>query len=251
MKPVFKTPETLAKGRFTSKVRLPNNISLVKGLKANHDAMTSALNYLQTGVKLSTATGVMLDAKGEFYDLPRAGMGDDEYRSAMQTMSAGLTSSQQSRPSIGRYIVSVYGIRWLKAGGVNSPAGALGAVLNRAPLDRMIYVQCGRDAPNIKLPDSLVGATFSGDIYSTATRPNVKLTDNAPIMPGNIFKAVWGGLEYIRTQRAIRVSAGITIRVKTGKSVLTRQQTNEIISRDAISPKNTLATHKAIEVTNG
>ncbi|WFZ22195.1 hypothetical protein NFK58_12845 [Citrobacter portucalensis] len=251
MKPIIKKPEILAKERFTGKVRLPNNISLVKGLKASHESITSALDYLQTGIKLSTATGVMLDAKGEFYDLPRAGMGDDEYRSAMQTMSSGLTSSQQSRPSIGRYIVSVYGIRWLKAGGINSPAGALGAVLNRAPLDRMIYVQCGRDAPDLKLPDSVVSATFSGDIYSTATRPNVKLTDNAPMMPGNTFASVWGGLEYVRTQRAIRVSSGITIRVKSGKSVLTRQQTNEIISQDGVSPKNTLTTRKAIEVTNG
>lgn len=251
MKPVIKTPEELAKERFTSKVRLPNNISLVKGLKANHDAMTGALSYLQTGIKLSTATGVMLDAKGEFYDLPRGDMGDDEYRNTMQSLSSGMTSSQQSRPSIGKYIASVYGIKWLKAGGVNNPAGALGAVLNRAPLDRMIYVQCGRDAPNITLPDSLVSATFSGDIYSTATRPNVRLTDNAPMMPGNIFASVWGGLEYVRTQRAIRVSAGITIRVKSGKSVLTRQLTNEIISQDAVSPKNTMATHKTIEVING
>lgn len=251
MKPEIKAPEVLAKERFTGKVRLPNNISLVKGLKANHDAMTSALSYLQTGIKLSTATGVMLDAKGEFYDLPRSGMGDNEYRIAMQSVSSGMRSSQQSRPAIGRYIVSVYGINWLSAGGIASPAGALGAVLNRAPLDRMIYVQCGRDAPNIKLPDSLVSATFSGDCYSTATRPNVKLTDNAPMMPGNIFASVWGGLEYVRTQRAIRVKAGITIRVKAGESILTRQVTNEIISRDAISPKNTLATHKTIEVTNG
>lgn len=251
MKPEIKTPETLAKARFTAKVRLPNNINLIKGLCANHDAMTSGLAYLQTGQKLSTATGVLLDAKGEFYGLPRDGMGDDEYRTQMQVLSAGLTSSQQSRPRLGKYIAGAYGITWLKPGGVNSPSGALGAVFNRAPLDRMIYVQCGRDAPNIGLPESLVSATFAGDVYSTATPPNVTLTDNAPMLPGNTFRAVWAGLEYVRTQRAIRVSPGITVRVASGKSVLTRQQTNEIISEEAIAPKNTLATRKKLEVTNG
>ncbi|MGK0743589.1 hypothetical protein ACSFCX_03805 [Yokenella regensburgei] len=251
MKPVFLTPEALATARFTAKVRLPNNINLIKGLRANHESMVSAISYLQTGIKLSTASGVMLDAKGEFYDLPRAGMDDNEYRQRMQTLSSGLTSSQQSRPTLGKYLVSAYGIQWLKAGGVSLPSGALGAVFNRAPLGRMIYVQCGRDAPNISMPESLVSATFAGDVYSTATRPNVKLTDNAPMLPGNIFPAVWAGLEYIRTERAIRVSAGVTVRVKSGFSVLTRQQTNEIISQDAISPKNTLATHKKVEVSNG
>ncbi|HEY2452860.1 MAG TPA: hypothetical protein VGI71_09605 [Scandinavium sp.] len=251
MKPTIKSPEALAKERFTAKVRLPNNISLVKGLRANHDSMTSAIGYLQTGAKLSTATGVLLDAKGEFYDLPRAGMSDDEYRQQMQTLSSGLTASQQSRPTLGKYIASAYGVTWLKLSGVNAPTGALGAVFNRAPLDRMIYVQCGRDAPNISLPETLVSATFAGDVYSTATRPNVKMTDNAPMMPGNVFASVWGGLNYIRTERAIRVKAGITIRVKAGMSVLTREKTNEIISEDAVSPKNTLATRKAIEVSNG
>ncbi len=75
--------------------------------------------------------------------------------------------------------------------------------------------------------------------YSTATPPNVTLTDNAPMLPGNTFPAVWAGLEYVRTQRAIRVSPGITVRVASGKSVLTRQQTNEIISEEAIAPKKT------------
>lgn len=251
MKPEIISPEALAKSRLTAKVRLPNNINLIKGLRANHDSMVSGIAYLQTGAKLSTATGVLLDAKGEFYDLKRNGMGDDEYRQQMQTLSSGLTSSQQSRPTLGRYIASAYGVKWLKPGGINAPSGALGAVFNRAPLDRMIYVQCGRDAPNISLPESLVSATYAADVYSTATRPNVKMTDNAPMMPGNIFASVWGGLEYVRTQRAIRVSAGITIRVKAGKSILTREQTNEIISEDAVSPKNTLATYKALGVSNG
>ena len=251
MKPVLKKPESIATERLTAKVRLPNNISLVKGLKANHDDIARALNYLNTGIKLSTATGVMLDAKGEFYDLPRAGMGDDEYRSKMQGISSGLEYSQQSRPAIGKYIVSIHGTKWLTAGDISSPFGALGAAMNRAPIDRMIYVQCGREAPDIALPESLVSATFSGDVYSTATTPNVTLTDNAPMMPGNVFAAVWGGLEYVRTQRAIRVRAGITIRVSAGKSVLTRQLTNETISQDAIAPKNTLATHKPMRITDG
>ncbi|TNV22490.1 hypothetical protein FH968_00030 [Buttiauxella sp. B2] len=251
MKPFIISPDALAKARFTSKVRLTNNIKLITGLRANHDSMVAALDYLETGSKLSTSTGVMLDAWGERYDLPRAGMGDDEYRQKMQALSSGLTSSQQSRPALGKYIASVYGVRWLPLGGVVSPAGALGGVFNRAPLDRMIYVQCGRDAPNIGLPESMVSATFAGDIYSTATRPNSKMTDNAPMMPGNVFASMWGGLEYVKTNRAIRVSAGVTIRVSAGKSVLTRQHTNEVISLDAISPNNTLATYKPIEVTNG
>lgn len=251
MKPYIITPEELARARFTSKVRLANNINLLTGLKANHDAMVAALDYLETGSKLSTATGVMLDAWGERYDLPRAGMGDDEYRLKMQTFSSGLKSSQQSRPALGGYIKNVYGVDWLANSGVTSPVGAVGAVFNRAPLDRMIYVQCGDMAPNVGLPESMVSATFAGDVYSTATPPNITLTDNAPMMPGNVFAAVWGGLDYIKTERAIRVSAGVTIRVSADKSILTRQRTDEVVSLEALAPKNTLATRKAIEVTNG
>lgn len=251
MKPFIISPEELAKSRFTSKVRLKNNIKLLTGLRANHDSMVAGLDYLETGSKLSTSTGVMLDAWGEKYDLPRAGMGDDEYRQKMQSLSYGLKSSQQSRPALGGYIKSVYGVSWMTRGGTISPAGAVGAVFNRAPFDRMIYTQCGGMAPNIGLPESMVSATFAGDIYSTATRPNRTLTDNAPMLPGNIFAAVWGGLEYIKTDRAIRVSAGVTIRASAGKTVLTRQRTDAVVSLEALAPKNTLATRKAIEVTNG
>ncbi|HEY3591912.1 MAG TPA: hypothetical protein VGL07_17865 [Buttiauxella sp.] len=251
MKPYIISLEALARARLTSKVRLSNNINLLTGLRANHDSLVGALNYLQTGMKLSTSTGVMLDAWGERYDLPRAGMGDDEYRSRMQTLSSGLTASQQSRPTLGKYIANVYGVKWLKTGGVTAHAGAEGAVFNRAPLGRMIYVQCGAMAPDIGLPESLVSGTYAGDIYSTATRPNHKLTDNAPMMPGNIFVSVWGGLEYVKTERVIRVKAGVTIRVSAGKSILTRQRTDEVVSAEALAPKNTLATRKPIEVTNG
>ncbi|MNJ75207.1 hypothetical protein D3C77_722610 [compost metagenome] len=69
------------------------------------------------------------------------------------------------------------------------------------------------------------------------------------MMPGNVFAAVWGGLNYIRTARAIRVKSGMTIRVKSGFSVLTREVTNEVISTDPVAPFNTLPTARNIEVT--
>lgn len=251
MKPIFVSPENLAKARFTAKVKLKNNISLVSGLKANHDAEVSAINYMQKGHKLSTSTGMLLDAWGEKYGIPRGDLDDDDYRAKMQESAGGVSISQQSRPAIGAYISQAYGVNWLVIGLVGVASGAVGAAFNRVPLGRMVYVQCGGSAPNIQLTETLVSATFSGNAYSAATPPNSTLTDNAAMMPGNIFASVWGGLDYIRTQRAIRVSSGITVRVKSGLSVLTRQVTNEIISQDAIAPKNTLATHRAIEVING
>lgn len=251
MKPSLNTIESLAKSRLTGKVRLTNNVKLIKGMKANHDSIAGGVDYLQKGLKLSTAAGGLLDAKGEFYDTPRAGLGDDEYRAKLQTLSAGLTTSMQSRPAIGNYLFSLYAVTWLKPGGVNLPDGAKGAALNRAPLGRMIYVECDGVAPNIQLPESLVSATFSGDAYSTATPPNVKLTDNSPLMPGNIFPAVWGGLEYLRTERAIKGGAGVAIRVSPGKGIYTRLQTNEIVSPEGVSPKNTMPVHQSIEVVNG
>lgn len=250
MKPFIVQPDVLAKRRFTSKVRKKRNIDLVSGLSALHDSEVAAMAYIQTGNKLSTATGRMLDAWGEKYDVSRSGMNDEQYRQVMQMVGSGARVALQSRPAIGSYIVKVFDVTWIPPGQITVITGAVGAVMNRAPLERMIYVQCGGAAPLLALPEEMVSATFSGITYSTATPPNATLTDAAAMLPGNVFASVWGGLRYIRTQRAIRVSPGITIRVKSGLSVLTREVTNEIMSADPVAPYNTLPTARGIEVTN-
>lgn len=250
MKPSIVKPADLAKQRFTSKVRKQRNIDLLTGLRANSATFQATIDYLESGFRVSTSRGVMLDAWGEKVGLPRGDMNDEEYLSRLQEEMASAITSPQSRPSIGTYLAQKYGVAWVggETGGVN---GAIGAIFNRAPLGRMIYAECNKMAPNISLPESLVSATFAADIYSAATPPNVTMTDNAPMMPGNVFRSVWGGLAYVHTQRAIRVKAGVTIRVKDGFSVLTRQTTNEVISQEPVAPKNTLATVKKAEVVNG
>lgn len=251
MKPIIIKPADLARQRFTSKVRLQSNIDLLTGLRANSSAFADAINYLESGFRVSTSHGVMLDAWGEKVGLPRGDMNDEEYLTRLQEEMASAITSPQSRPSIGTYLTQKYGTAWARsdeAGGIN---GAIGALFNRAPLGRMIYAECNKMAPNIVLPESLVSATFAADVYSVATPPNATMTDNAPMMPGNCFRSVWGGLAYVHTQRAIRVKAGVTIRVKAGFSVLTRQTTNEVISQEPVAPKNTLATVKKAEVING
>lgn len=251
MKPYIITPEEIAKRRFTTDVRRKRNIDVVTGLSAMHGDEVSAINYINTGNKLTTATGRMLDAWGERYSIDRQGMSDDQYRNAMLVQGSGKSVSLQSRPAVGAYIMKVYGITWLLTDGITVISGAVGATLNRAPLGRVIYAQFGGMAPLLAFPESLVSATFSGIAYSAAVPANATLTDNAAMFPGNVFQAVWGGLNYVRIQRAIRVSPGITIRVKSGTSVLTRETTNEIVSQSAISPFNTLPTAQIIEVTNG
>lgn len=250
MKPVIVSPDTLARERFTSKVRKQRNVDLITGLSAVHDPQVAALGYMSTGIRLSTATGVMLDAWGERYATPRGVMNDDQYRRVMQISASGYRVALQSRPAIGAYVAKVWGVHWIQPGKVTLITGAVGAVMNRAPLGRMIYTQCGGASPLIELPEKLVSATFAGTAYSAATPPNATLVCNAAMMPGNIFASVWGGLNYVRTQRAIRVKSGITIRVKSGYSVLTRAVTNETVSTDAVTPFNTLPTVRNIEVTN-
>lgn len=250
MKPEITSPEELARNRFTSKVRKRRNVDLITGLSAAHDAEVAALGHLQTGIKLSTATGKLLDAWGERYSTPRDNMNDDQYRIAMQIQGSAYQVALQSRPAIGAYIERIWDVTWVQPSRITVITGAVGAILNRAPLGRMIYAQYGDAAPLITLPEKLASATFSGTVYSAATPPNTTLVDTPAMMPGNVFASVWGGLNYIRTQRAIRVRAGITIRVKAGRSVLTRAITNEIISTDPVAPFNTLPVAQQIEVTN-
>lgn len=252
MKPAITLPQALAKQRFTGKVRKPRNIKLIEGLKANHQAKTDALTFLQDSQQVSTSSGMQLDAWGERFGIPRDGMSDDEYRLAMLEQASGVTMSQQSRPSIGSYIGSVYGVDWLKVEAVGVAGGAEGAVFNRSPLGRMIYLECAGMAPAMRLPESLVSATFAGAAYSAATAPNIKPIQNAPALPGNVFFTVWGGLKYQKTERAVRVGPGVTVRVKSGLSILTRQTTNEVINRnEEVAPRNTFLTVKNIEVSDG
>lgn len=250
MKPVIDSPEDIAKSRFTSKVRKTRNIDLITGLSAVHDAEVEALEYMQTGIKLSTSTGVMLDAWGERYSTPRNHMNDEQYKIVMQIQGSAYQVALQSRPAIGAYIERMWGVTWVNPSKITVITGAVGAIMNRAPLGRLIYAQYGGAAPLIILPEKLASATLSATAYSAATPPNATLTDTPAMMPGNVFASVWGGLRYIRTQRAIRVSAGVTVRVKAGMSVLTRAITNEIISTDPVEPFNTLPVVQQIEVTN-
>lgn len=251
MKPYIVTPEEVATRRFTSDVRKKNNINLIVGLSALHDDQKAAINYINTGNKLTTATGRMLDAWGELYDTERQGMSDDQYRNVMLVEGSGKGVSLQSRPAVGAYIMKSYDITWLLTGGITVISGAIGATLNRAPLGRVIYAQFGGMAPLLSLPEGLVSATFSGVAYSAAIPANATLTGNPAMFPGNVFQAVWGGMDYVKTQRAIRVKSGVTVRVKSGVSILTRIVTNEITSQTAVSPYNTLPTAKNIEVENG
>ncbi|CNH53563.1 hypothetical protein [Yersinia pekkanenii] len=250
MKPIITPIEELARKRFTSKVRKIRNIKLMGGIRANTSAIKSAIDYLETGFSISDASGTLLDACGELLGTKRDNASDEEYRDRLRSFSV-ITSSQQSRPTLGAYLHATYNLNFLPIDRVSLISGAIGAVFNRAPLGRMIFSSLGSMAPNMQINEAMASATLSVDVYSAATPPNATMVDNAAMMPGNIFPAVWGGIEYERTQRAIRVSDGATIRVKTGFSVLTRTLGNSQASGEPMSPKNTLLTVKHMVISNG
>lgn len=251
MEPVIKSPAQLAKERFTSKVRKQRNIDLVAGLKSSNASMTAAIEYLKKGYSLADTTGQLLDARGEEYDVHRDGRDDDEYRMAIRQAMGSQSVSAQSRPSIGAYIRQLYNLTWLTLDKVGLSTGAVGAAFNRVPF-RMVFVQCGSMAPDIELPETLVSATFGADIYSAAVPPNVKLTNHAPMFPGNAFPSVWGGIKYEKTQRTVMGTASKGIRVTATKSLLTRVTGTKTESgADLVEPFNTLVTVKKVKVLNG
>ncbi|EKW0741612.1 hypothetical protein N0P44_001600 [Citrobacter freundii] len=251
MEPVIKTPAQLAKERFTSRVRKQRNIDLVAGLKSSNASMTAAIEYLKNGYSLDDSTGQLLDARGEEYDVHREGRDDDEYRQAIRQAMGSQSVSAQSRPSIGAYIRQLYNLTWLTLDKVGLSAGAVGAAFNRVPF-RMVFVQCGSMAPDIKLPETLVSATFAADVYSAATPPNAKLTHHAPMFPGNVFPAVWAGIKYERTQKTVLATATKGVRVNATQSLLTRiEGTKTQNGTELVEPFNTLVTVKKVKVLNG
>lgn len=250
MKPVITPTEELARKRFTSKVRKNRNIRLISGVRANTPAMKDAIDYLETGFSISDASGTLLDACGELLGTKRNNASDEEYRDILRSFSV-ITSSQQSRPTLGAYLRETYDLNFLPIDRVSLVSGAVGAVFNRAPLGRMIFSSLGSMAQNMQISAAMASATLSVDVYSAATPPNATMTDNAAMMPGNIFPAVWGGIEYERTQRVIKAGSGLTIRVKTGLSILTRTLGNSQVSGESMAPKNTLLTVKHMVITNG
>jgi len=251
MEPVIKDPAKLAAERFTSKVRKQRNIDLVAGLKSSNASMVAAIEYLKKGYSLDNSTGLLLDARGEEYDVPREGRDDNDYRMALRQAMGSQSVSAQSRPSIGAYISQLYSLTWLTLNKVGLTTGAVGAAFNRVPL-RMVFVQCGAMAPDIELPDTLVSATFGADVYSAATPPNVKLTHGAPMFPGNVFPAVWGGIKYERTQKTVRATGTKGIRVTGTQSLLARiEGTKTQNGTELVEPFNTLVTVKKMKVING
>ncbi|MBJ8399445.1 MULTISPECIES: hypothetical protein [Citrobacter] len=251
MEPVIKSPEQLAKERLTSKVRIQRNIDLIAGLKSGNSSMVAAIEYMKKGFSLTDSTGTLLDAWGEQYSIKREGRGDDDYRIALQQARATQNVSTQSRPSVGAYMQQVYKFVWLPLNRVGLSTGAIGAAFNRVPL-RTVFVQCGGMAPDIELPDSLVSATFGGDVYSAATPPNVNISHQAPMFPGNAFPCVWAGIRYEKTQKTIRATASQGVRVKVLKSLLTRiDGTATVNDGELITPFNTLVTVKQMKVKNG
>ncbi|MCA2401776.1 hypothetical protein CKK19_06345 [Enterobacter sp. CCUG 70166] len=251
MEPVIKAPSQLAKERFTSKVRKQRNIDLVAGLKSSNADMVAAIEYLKKGYSLDDTTGLLLDARGEEYDILRDGRDDDEYRMALRQAMGSQSVSAQSRPSIGAYIRQLYRVTWLALDKVGLTTGAVGAAFNRVPF-RMVFVQCGAMAPDIELPETLVSATFGADIYSAATPPNVNLVPHSPMFPGNVFPAVWAGIKYERTQKTVRATNTKGIRVTATKSLLTRiEGTKTQNGTELVEPFNTLVTVKKVKVLNG
>lgn len=251
MEPVIKSPEQLAKERLTSKVRYKRNIDLIAGLKSSNSNMVAAIEFMKNGFSLSDSTGCLLDAWGEQYSIKREGRDDEDYRNALQQARGQQSVSTQSRPSVGAYMQQVYSLVWLPLSRVGLTIGAIGAAFNRVPL-RTVFVQCGGMAPDIELPNSLVSATFGGDIYSAATPPNIRLTNHAPMFPGNAFPCVWAGIKYERTQKTIRATESQGVRVKALRSLLTRiDGTATVNNGELITPFNTLVTVKQMKVNNG
>nr|DAI78680.1 MAG TPA: Protein of unknown function (DUF2612) [Caudoviricetes sp.] len=251
MEPSIKKPGQLATERLTSKVRLQKNIDLVSGIKANQQGMVDALDYLKKGFSITDSSGLLLDAWGERFAIPREGRDDDSYRIALLQGAGTQSVSLQSRRAVGGFIQLAYSLTWLRLNRVGLSTGAIGAAFNRVPL-RAVFVQCGAMAPDIELPETLVAATFAGDIYSAATPPNVKLAHHAPMFPGNAFPAVWGGIKYERTQKTVMATATKGIRVTATKSLLTRiEGTKTVNGNELMEPFNTLVTVKKMKVTNG
>jgi hypothetical protein len=75
-------------------------------------------------------------------------------------------------------------------------------------------------APDIELPETLVAATFAGDIYSAATPPRQIGPPRANV-PGNAFPAVWAASS-TRGRKTVMATATKGIRVTATKSILTR-----------------------------
>lgn len=224
---------------------------MVAGLKSSHANINQAIEYLKKGFSLTDSTGVLLDAWGEQYALGRDGRDDDTYREALQQEQGSLTVAAQSRPSLGAFVQQVYKLTWLRLDKVGLTTGAVGAAFNRVPL-RMVFVQFGGMAPDIEIPETLASATLAADVYSAATPANVKMTNHAPMFPGNVFPCVWGGSQYEYTQKTIRAADAKGLRVTATKSLLTRVAWTHLKRGAGLTePFNTLVTVKKMVVKNG
>lgn len=95
----------------------------------------------------------------------REGRDDDSYRIALLQGAGTQSVSLQSRRAVGGFIQLAYSLTWLRLNRVGLSAGAVGAAFNRVPL-RAVFVQCGAMAPNIELPETLVGCNLWPGIYT-------------------------------------------------------------------------------------
>ncbi|HED1541882.1 TPA: hypothetical protein R4S87_001864 [Kluyvera cryocrescens] len=251
MEPVIKSPDELARQRYTSKNNKKRNIDMVAGLKSSNSSIQHAVTYLKKGFSLADSTGVLLDAWGEQYNIGRENRDDDVYRAALQQEQSSLTTSAQSRSSIGAFVQQVYNLTWLRLDKVGLSRGAIGAAFNRVPL-RMVFAQFGGMAPDIELPETLISATLGIDVYSAATPPNVRMTNHAPMFPGNVFPCVWGGFQYEKTQKTIIGAVGKGLRITASKSLYIRiDGTHLQHGAGLVEPFNTLVTVKQMKVKNG